>query len=42
MGGDFVEDGGGAVSDQRTWFHYMADHMNDILDAYSVHIYWNY
>ncbi len=42
MGGDLVEDGGGTVSDQRVWFHYMADHMNDILDAYSVHIYWNY
>ena len=20
----------------------MAEHMNDIVDAYSVHIYWNY
>jgi hypothetical protein len=42
MGGDLVEDGGGVNGDQRVWFHYMADHMNDILDAYSVHIYWNY
>ena len=24
------------------WFQYMAHNMNDILDAYSVHIYWNY
>jgi hypothetical protein len=36
MGGDLVQDG------QRAWFQYMAAHMNDLLDAYSVHIYWNY
>ena len=24
------------------WFEYMAEHMSDVLDAYSVHIYWNY
>jgi hypothetical protein len=36
MGGDLVANG------QRAWFQYMAQNMNDILDAYSVHIYWNY
>ena len=36
MGGDLVRDG------QRAWFQYIAANMNDILDAYSVHIYWDY
>ena len=40
MGGDLVESSG--ARDQRVWFQYMAHNMNDILDAYSVHIYWNY
>lgn len=40
MGGDLVESSGGR--DHRVWFDYMADNMNDILDAYSVHIYWQY
>ncbi len=36
MGGDLVRD------NQRIWFQYIAANMNDIVDAYSVHIYWNY
>jgi hypothetical protein len=40
MGGDLVESSG--LRDQRIWFQYMAHNMNDILDAYSVHIYWSY
>jgi hypothetical protein len=40
MAGDLVESGAGGG--QRIWFQYMAEHMNDIVDAYSVHIYWNY
>ena len=36
MGGDLVQSG------QRTWFQYMAEHMNDIVDAYSEHVYWDY
>jgi hypothetical protein len=40
MGGDLIESSG--ARDQRVWFQYMAHNMNDILDAYSVHIYWNY
>jgi hypothetical protein len=45
MGGDLVEQGdaaGQANKGQRAWFQYMAAEMNDVLDAYSVHIYWNY
>jgi hypothetical protein len=44
MGGDLVETGDGNVPnpDQHTWWDYMSQHMNDVLDAYSVHIYWNY
>jgi hypothetical protein len=36
MGGDLIRDG------QRAWFQYIAANMNDLFDAYSVHIYWNY
>lgn len=36
MGGDLIRD------KQRIWFEYIAANMNDILDAYSVHIYWDY
>ena len=36
MGGDLIQ------TNQGTWFAYMAEHMADILDAYSVHIYWDY
>ena len=36
VGGDLV------INNQLTWFNYMATHMGDILDGWSVHIYWNY
>jgi hypothetical protein len=36
VGGDLLRDG------QRDWFEYMAKHMADVLDGYSVHIYWDY
>ena len=36
MGGDLVQ------ANQRAWFQYMATHLADLLDAYSVHIYWDY
>jgi hypothetical protein len=36
MGGDLVE------TDQAAWFRYMATRMADLLDAYSVHVYWDY
>jgi hypothetical protein len=36
MGGDLVQ------NNQRAWFQYMADHMSDIIDAYSIHVFWDY
>jgi Glycosyl hydrolase catalytic core len=36
MGGDLVQ------TNQRAWFQYMASHLADLLDAYSVHVYWDY
>ena len=36
MGGDLVQ------TNQRAWFQYMATRLADLLDAYSVHIYWDY
>jgi hypothetical protein len=35
MGGGLLQNG------QRAWLDYMVDHMSDVLDAYSVHIYWD-
>jgi hypothetical protein len=40
MGGDLIE--GAGAKHHTVWFEYMAEHMSDVLDAYSVHIYWNY
>ena len=40
MGGDLIE--GAGDRHHTIWFEYMAEHMSDVLDAYSVHIYWNY
>ena len=43
MGGDLVENGGERADPNHIpWWTFMAEHMSDILDAYSVHIYWNY
>jgi hypothetical protein len=42
MGGDLVKSGGTPALDQQVWFDYMATHMSDILDAWSVHIFWDY
>jgi len=36
MGGDLVRD------NQQVWFNYMAAHMSDLLDAYSIHVFWDY
>jgi hypothetical protein len=36
MGGDLVQD------KQREWFAYMAEHMTDVLDAYSIHVFWDF
>jgi uncharacterized protein YbdZ (MbtH family) len=42
MGGDLVGTVSPLGQTQQDWFNYMAAHMADLLDAYSVHIYWNY
>lgn len=43
MGGDLVENGGNVpIPNHIPWWTFMAENMSDILDAYSVHIYWNY
>ena len=36
--------GGGLLSstNQAKWFMYMATEMGDLLDAWSIHVYWNY
>jgi hypothetical protein len=36
VGGDLLSE------DQTAWFQYLAAHMADVLDGYSVHIYWNW
>ena len=36
MGGDLVR------TNQQAWFEYMATHMSDILDAWSIHVYWDF
>ncbi len=36
VGGDLL------AEDQAAWFHFMATHLADVLDGYSVHIYWDY
>jgi|SRR5579859_295824 len=36
VGGDLVLNG------QKPFFFYMAEHMDDVLDGWSEHIYWNY
>jgi hypothetical protein len=41
MGGDLVR-GPGTGDNQRLWFDYMAQHMADILDAWSIHVFWDY
>jgi hypothetical protein len=42
MGGDLVQNTEGAQSGHRAWFDYMVAHMNDVLDGWSEHIYWNW
>lgn len=36
IGGDLL------LTNQQSWFDYMDAHMTDILDGYSIHIYWDY
>lgn len=42
MGGDLVRGPDSGGSNQELWFQYMATHMADILDAYSIHVFWDY
>ena len=40
MGGDLIRSTVGAS--QAEWFRYMARNMGDLLDAWSVHVYWDF
>ena len=40
MGGDLIRSTVGAP--QAEWFRYMAANMGDLLDAWSVHVYWDF
>jgi hypothetical protein len=42
MGGDLVRGPDVGPPNQQVWFQYLADHMSDILDAYSIHVFWDY
>jgi hypothetical protein len=44
MGGDLIEGSRDPKNEanQKRWFVHMSDHLADILDAYSIHVYWNY
>jgi len=42
IGGDLVQLTEGTASGHRAWFDYMVSNMNDVIDAWSEHIYWNY
>jgi hypothetical protein len=42
MGGDLVRGPDVGPPNQTAWFQYLAAHMSDILDAYSIHVFWDY
>ena len=42
MGGDLVRGPDVGPPNQQLWFDYMATHMADLLDAYSIHVFWDY
>jgi hypothetical protein len=42
MGGDLVRGPDVGPPNQQAWFDYLAAHMSDILDAYSIHVFWDY
>jgi hypothetical protein len=42
MAGDLVQNTEGMPNGHRAWFDYMVAQMNDIVDAWSEHIYWNF
>jgi hypothetical protein len=42
MGGDLVRAPDVGPPNQQAWFQYMAAKMSDIIDAYSIHVFWDY
>jgi hypothetical protein len=42
MGGDLVRGPDVGLPNQQEWFDYLAAHMSDLLDAYSIHVFWDY
>jgi hypothetical protein len=42
MGGDLVRGPDTGAPNQDVWFQYLGAHMSDILDAYSIHVFWDY
>ena len=42
MGGDLLGTTSPLGQSQGQWLMYLADHMGDLLDAWSVHIYWEF
>src|SRR5919204_3657132 len=42
MGGDLTRGPDSGGSNQELWFDYLATHMGDILDAWSIHVFWDY
>lgn len=42
MGGDLLGTMSPLGQSQEEWFRYLADRMGDLLDAWSVHVYWDF
>jgi hypothetical protein len=42
MGGDLVRGPDAGAPNQAAWFQYMSTRMSDLLDAYSIHVFWDY
>jgi hypothetical protein len=42
MGGDLVRGPDVGPPNQQLWFDYLAAHMADLYDAYSIHVFWDY
>ena len=42
MGGDLVRGPDNGAPNQQAWFQYLAGHLSDLLDAYSIHVFWDY
>jgi hypothetical protein len=42
MGGDLTRGPDTGAPNQAAWFQYLGAHMSDILDAYSIHVFWDY